>query len=243
MGIAADAVLGGNGVASTSATIAFTTTSAVATGGFIVLEVSWYASAVTLNSVSGGGLSWTIDKQGASTTDANAKVAIVSAQAPSGLASGTTITATLSATSIDRTISGASFTGVATSTPVDGTPTGPTNGTTTAWATASSTLAAGSMLVGANYNTGFTTPTSTPTSPSLEVVDRGDTDGNSATMAYRIEAAPGSYTVAGAWTATAGAHVTVGVAYLAAPPTTYDALLDETGSGAILLEDGTPVLT
>lgn len=213
MAITPDQNLGSAGIAATSTTIAFTTTAAVAVGGFIVLEVSWYSGA-TLNSVAGGGLTWFVAAQGAGTSDVTAHTGIAWAQAPAGLASGTTITATLSATSIDRTIGGGSFTGVATSSPVD-TTSGPTNGTTAAWASASTAIAAGSLLVAVNFMTGFTGPTNTVTAPSAEIVDRTDTDGNSATLCYRIEPTAGSYTVAGLWTA-AAANVTIAVAFRAA---------------------------
>ena len=82
---------------SASSTVAFTTNQTVASNGFIVVTVTWInPSGQTLLSVGGGGLTWNIDKQG-QTGGTEAPTAIVSAQAPSGLASGTTITATFSA--------------------------------------------------------------------------------------------------------------------------------------------------
>jgi hypothetical protein len=217
MAIAVDqSTLGGdftNDVSST-ASIPFTTTNVVASGGFIVLLVTWHKG-VTLSSVAGGSLTWTIDLQGASTAS-NGSVALVSAQAPSGLASSTTITATLSSASTGvQSICGTSFTGVKTSSPVDVTSALTDFTTTTAWTTASTTIAAGSVLVAnaVQLTGGFT---STPTSPSIETHDQNAGVGSfSETSAYRIEAAGGAFTVAGTWSSSA-TGTAAGVAYLAA---------------------------
>lgn len=69
-----------------------TTNVAVAAGSKVVAVITWYEN-VTLTSVSGGGLTWTIEGQSAGSTY---HVAIATADAPAGLASGTTITFTLS---------------------------------------------------------------------------------------------------------------------------------------------------
>jgi hypothetical protein len=195
-----------------SATIAFTTTATVAAGSFIVVGLGWFTS-VTLSSVAGGGLTWTIDKQGGG-GDAVDQNAIVSAQAPSGLASSTTITATLSAgSSPARVIGGASFTGVKTSLPVDVTA-GPTQVTATGWSTGSMTVAAGSLIVGVNFN-GATSSGNTPTSPAAEMWDRTHADGFECVAEYRIESSAGSYAVDGTYGASTK-HSNIGVAYLAA---------------------------
>lgn len=180
-------------------TIALTTTQNVASNGFIVLPVGWGDATKTLSSVSGGSLTWTIDKQGNAGNGSNGCSAIVSAQAPSGLASGTVITATYSGATVGRAIGGTSFTGVATSTPLD-TSSGPTDfAATTAWTTASTTIAAGSVLVGVAHCTN-TNDTSTITSPSVELQDFGGGAGTfGQTVGSRIEPAGGSVTVAGTW--------------------------------------------
>jgi len=196
-----------------STTIAFTTGSAVASGGFIVVSVHWFSSTATLSSVAGGGLTWTIDKQGKAGSSSD-NMALVSAQAPSGLASSTTITATISAASFARAIGGTSFTGVATSTPVD-TTSGPTVATGTTWATPSMTLTAGSVLVATGFDE-TSNHTNTPATGCTEAIDWQEASGPTehATV-YRIEAGGGSFTAGGTWSGSATAGV-VGVAYLAA---------------------------
>jgi hypothetical protein len=219
MAIAIDqTTIGGNASTAAAGSLAFTTAAAVAAGGFIVLGVGWFTTGgvVTLSSVSGGGLTWTIDKQGHAANPSGSLSAVVSAQAPAGLASGTTITATFSAsTPSDLVIGGCSFTGVATSSPVDAT-SGPVGVSPAAagWTTASTALSAGSVLVGVCYTE--TNPlTSTITAPSQEWLDRPAGTDTALTGGYRIESSAGSYTVAGAWSA-AGSSTTNGVAYLAA---------------------------
>lgn len=218
MAIAIDvSSLGSTYVAANATTAAFTTGSAVASGGFIVLAGGWFSDNTgTVTGISGGGLTWTVNKQpNGGTSLVNAWIA--SAQAPSGLASGTTITATFSATQQARFIMGMSFTGVATSSPVDGTPTGQTKGSTAAWATPSYSIAAGSVIVAACAQVGPSANNS-PTSPSLEGPENdqaGDTV--SFVMEYRIESSAGSYTVAGTWSSGVGIDTSnAAVAYLTA---------------------------
>src|SRR4051812_42539010 len=108
MAIALDvADLGKNGADPSSTTIAFTTTSAVAVGGFIIVSVGWFDAAITVSSVANTGssvLSWTVDKQGRPAAPTSDSTAIVSAQATSGLSSGAVITATFSSGAVARTI-------------------------------------------------------------------------------------------------------------------------------------------
>jgi hypothetical protein len=212
MAIAIDNANAGTAVNDAAATtIAVSTTATVAAGGFIVASIAWWAAAATLSSVSGGGLTWVIAKQAQHPT-ANPAAAIAYAQAPSGLASGTTITATYSTSVNGRAIGLTSFTGVATSSPLD-TTSGPTSSTsTTAWATSSTTIAAGSVLVAYCHMDPFTTDT--PTAPSIEALDWGDASNLSGATLYRIEAAGGAFTIAGTMAA-AVSYVAVAAAFLA----------------------------
>jgi hypothetical protein len=202
-------------------TVAFTTSVAVPAGDFITLDIgaAYTSGTPTVTGISGGSLTWTIDKQ-ASAAVVGPNVGLVakaSAQAPAGLASGTTITATFSASAAGgRSIAGASFTGVATSSPVDGTPPAVASFTaTTAWATGSATIAAGSVVTGMAWQA-TSNFTSAPTSPSLEEYDiNGGAASFSATGAYRIEASSGSFTVAGTWSGSASG-LALAVAYKAA---------------------------
>jgi hypothetical protein len=111
-----------------------------------------------------------------------------------------------------------SFTGVKTSSPVDGTPLGPTGAGTAAWTTGSYAIAAGSVIVGCNWNAG-SVASNTPTAPSVEALDFvNGVDFYGAAALYRIEASAGSYAVAGTWNA-AAQNTTIAVAYLAAATT------------------------
>lgn len=196
----------------TSCTI--TTTNAVAAGGFIVAVGGWFANNVPTPVMSGGGLSWTVDKIGSSGNDL---AFIASAQAPSGLASSSSISYTLSggASASALTLGALSFTGVASSSPVDGTALGPVGVSTAAWASGSYSILAGSVIVATSWNEG-TVASNTTTAPSVEALDFvNGTDFYGQAAEYRIEASAGSYSVAGTWNA-AAANVTVAVAYKAA---------------------------
>jgi hypothetical protein len=198
-------------------TIAFTTTSPVASGGFIVLSVGWFDGTATLSSVAGGGLTWTIDFQGKAGVTSD-RVALVSAQAPAGLASGTTITATFSAaTPVAREIGGTSFTGVATSSPVDvalGAAVA-VSPSAAGWTSGSLSVAAGSVMIATCYNESGNF-TNTVTAPSLQAVLMPNAASpTSQVTCYRIESSAGSVSVAGTWS-TAATSGTGAVAYKAA---------------------------
>lgn len=205
------------GADSSSDTIVLTTTATVAANGFVVLFLTWYdaADTITCSGVT-GGLTWALDKASIG-TPSSMGLAIASAQAPSGLASGATITAQLTGTSGGgRSAAATSFTGVATSSALD-TTSGPTApGTGTPWATPSTAIAAGSVLLGLALDFAALN-TSAPVSPSLEAHDFGN-GGFATTSCYRIEASAGSYTVAGNWNASVpiGSASMIGAAYKAA---------------------------
>lgn len=208
---------GTNGNDSTSTTISVNTSQTIASGAFIVVCVAWFDpfEVATLSSVSGGSLSWSIDKQGSSGVTFDPEEAIASAQAPSGLASGTTITATLSASISGNTseIGVSSFLGVKTSSPVDGTPIGPVNngGATDLWTTGNYTLSAGSLMVGAaNCGDNFTNAMTDGT----ELYEAASSF-TKLFAAYRIEASAGSYALAGDMSAV-GQCDAIAVGYLAA---------------------------
>lgn len=201
-----------------STTIALTTTSAVASGGFIIVSVGWF-NIVSLSSVAGGGLTWTVDKQGQDGVNgpASCSAGIASAQAPSGLASGTTITATFSGSAVARNISASSFTGIKTTTPAEASdgPKGSGGSATTAWATNSVALSGGSLLFATSYNE-TSDVSNTVTAPSLQaVIVHNTASGLSSVSCYRIESSAGNYSVAGTWGGSVKS-TTVAVAYLAA---------------------------
>ena len=189
-----------------SASPTFNTTAAVAPGGFIVLVIGWWLTATTLNSVSGGGLIWTIDKNRVS---GNMHTAIASAPAPAGLASGTTITTNFSAGGDARMIGGMSFTGVgALDVTADG-----TNASSGTWSSGSASIAAGSVLIGAAWNADAWNADFNTQTAGTEALDFGDDPNNFGLAAgYRIEAAGGSVSVGGTWDTT-GTTLGVGAAY------------------------------
>jgi len=196
-----------------------TTNQAVASGGFIICLLAYWANgtAATLSSVAdnggGGSLTWAIDRQGQSGNGGgNPHIAIVSAQAPAGLASGTTITFTYS-TSLTggfAMMGGTSYTGVETSSALD-TSTAVNDTTGTTWACASTTILAGSVLFGGVYNFSANTSSGTPT--GTEAFDVGDASGNTFVANYRIESSAGAYTVGGTWAAGAANAVSISAAY------------------------------
>lgn len=203
--------LGEAAIDSAGTTIACTTGATAAAGSTIILTGS-SIQPVVASSVAGGGLTWSVDKTG---NDGVACAAwICSAYAASGLASGTTITVTLSASSAGgRSVAATSFTRIPSASRLD-TTSGPTNfSATTAWTSASTSIAAGSVLIAVGND--FTDQrTSTVTAPSLEAHDfgTGSPGGFSTTTCYRIETSAASYTVAGAWAASATGTV-VAAAY------------------------------
>lgn len=192
------------------ASIAFNTSDAVAAGGFIVVAGGWFATSTTLSTVAGGSLSWSIDKQG---DVSNSKIWMASAQAPAGLSAGTTITATFGAAVNYPSLGGLSFTGVKTSSPVDGTALGPTQVATAAWSTGNYAVAAGSVICAVNWSEGTVTG-NTPTAPSVESGEQISAD-QSQVIEYRIESSAGSVPVEGTWN-TANTNTNIAVAYLAA---------------------------
>jgi hypothetical protein len=206
--------------------IGFNTTSTVAAGGFIIVQVGGFTGSATVLSVANSGtdLGWTINKQGRPASPSADLVAIASAQAPSGLASGTTITATYSAGVAARQIGGSSFTGVATSSPVDGTPTGPTGSVDVQpWSTASYTILAGSLIYATCY-TESGNYTNTAVNGSQAILMPNAASPTAQVGMYRVESSAGSYTVSGSWSSIARA-ANIAVAYKAVadvPPNIED---------------------
>ena len=200
-------------------TFSFTTTQPVAAGGTIVVGGGWYAVNTTVIGVSGGGLSWTIDKQASQVV--NSYDWLASAYAPAGLAAGTTITVTYGLSIGYPTIGGLSFTGIAPAAPVVGTALGPTEVATAGWSTGSYAISGPAAIVALNYSEGVVTG-NTPTSPSIESGEQVTAADQAHVIEYRIEPTAGSFSVAGAWNA-ASTNTTIGVAYKAAVAS-YDIL-------------------
>jgi len=212
--IALDRNLGAktDNVASTSLTL--TTTAAAAAGSRVFAFVDWTNSTRTLSSVTGGGLTWTVDVQ-AKATNSSIRQAIASAPAPAGLAANTVLQATFSGSVGHGLISAASFTGIATTTPLDTTATGTQAGVTN-WPCTLTTTNANDLVLG--WSTIDANATSTATAPNTEIHDFGDANYYGwATSVFRIEASTGAKTVSGTWSTNnlASSNLSVCAAYKA----------------------------
>jgi hypothetical protein len=154
-----------------------------------------------------------LDKQQNGTLDSNRHVAIYSAQAPSGLAGSTNIQVTPSGTVNNKGMALAYTTGIATSSPVDGTASGGT-GTTTAWSTGSiSTANADDLIWTAGHRDALVTNTASGGTTELDDF-QNSTDSITLTDGYQIVAATGSYAGTGTWnTGTTAEWCAAAVAY------------------------------
>jgi hypothetical protein len=195
-------------------TITMNTSGAAAAGSRVYVFVNWNDPSRTLTSVTGGGLTFTIDNQAKSTND-DTHAAIASAPAPAGLPTNTVLTATFSGSVTHGLMAAGSFNGIAATSPLDGT--GVSNqGAVAAWSCSVTTTNPSDLVLawsGFDANT-----TSTPTAPSTELHDFGDANYYQwATSDYRIESTAGAKTVAGTWASTslATSNLTICAAYKA----------------------------
>jgi len=163
--------------------------------------------------VTGGGLTWTIDRQAQDAR--NFHGAIASATAPTGLAAGTVITANFSAPVTKGLIAAASFTGIASASPLDASGSNVQAGVA-AWTASVTTTNANDLVLG--WSGINAQATSTATAPNVEIHDvRNSAYSESATSAYRIESTAGVKAVNGTWSQPSGAtaNITVVAAYRA----------------------------
>jgi hypothetical protein len=194
-----------------SASIPLTMSAAAVANSRVFVFVNWNSSSGTLASLSGGGLTWTVDAQAKDAS--NNHGAIASASAPNGLASGTKLTATFSGTVANGLIAAASFTGIATSSPLDVTASN-LQGGVAAWTGSVVTTNASDLVLGWSGIDANTT--NTPTTPNVEIYDFGDSNlWEWSNAEYRIETTTGTKTVNGTWASASGstANVTVIAAY------------------------------
>jgi lysophospholipase L1-like esterase len=194
-------------------TMKLTTAGAAASRSRVFVFLTWNNGTRTLTSVAGGGLTWTVDVQAKDAS--NNHGAIASANATSGLASGSTITATFSGSVGHGLMSGASLTGIASTFPLDAAASS-VQGGVAGWTAGLTTTNANDLLLG--WSSIDTSATSIPTSPAAEIHDFGDQWFNEwSTSVYRIETSAGAKTVSGLWSRATGssANVTVAAAYKA----------------------------
>jgi hypothetical protein len=194
-----------------------TTTATVPSGALIVVCFGWGSgSAVTLSSVAGGSLTWSIDHAQAYSGAIPWWFAVVSAQAPSGLASGTTITPTMSGAIFGQLAAGCYCTGLATSSPVD---VHSGNGQTQdPWDTGSATTTvADTLVIGGSFRNGLNTNTPSGGATELHDFQLVAEDWAQCTE-YKVLSATSSTSLAGTWTTAAGTPdvVSAFVAYKAA---------------------------
>jgi hypothetical protein len=212
--IALDQLLGSN-----TAGASITTGAAAAAGSrlFYICEDFSTSLAITGFSAS-GGLTWVVDRAKPADSN-NVNVIVASADAPSGLASSTTITPTLTGGTVTTAVL-FSFTGIAggASGYLTGTPPNPvTTFSPSSWTTPSLTTAdADALILGAVGHDGTTPFSSTPTSGSelYDIHNSGTTQ--TLTAVYRIVSSINAYTTAGNWSTTGSEQRAATVAYKAA---------------------------
>ncbi len=209
--IAFDATLGKSTQNVGSSSIKLSTSAPASAGSRVFVFVNWNNASRTLFSVSGGGLTWTVDTQAKDASYNHG--AIASAYAPNGLPTGTAITATFSGSVTNGLIAAASFTGIAQSSPVDATGSNIQTGVA-AWTGSVATTNPNDLVLGwsgIDKNT-----TNTPTAPNVKLYDFGDSNLYEwSTAEYRIETTTGTKTVNGTWASGSGstANVTVVASY------------------------------
>jgi hypothetical protein len=160
----------------------------------------WADKTKTMSTVAGGSLTWAFEQyQWSGGSGEFQAIAVAYAQAPSGLATSTTITGTLSATQSSKAAASMSFTGVATSSPLDGTAvkTQSAGAGATTWTSGSIALSAGSVLVTGVWDEAGTSHTATAGTEAVESRDTGD--GYGVELIYRIESGAGSVNNAGSF--------------------------------------------
>lgn len=193
MAVTLDAALGSNSSNGlTSVTV--TTGAAAASGSRLFAFVSWFASGGAVMTVSGGGLTWSSAVQANNGSD---RFAVWTASAPAGLASSSTITATIGSSGPGGLlVSVASFAGVGTA---DTTmqSTGTTGASWTSGAIANSV--AGALFAGGAGNETAASTTSTP-SNGAEIHDLWNTSaGQGMASGWLAAAGTASQAITGTW--------------------------------------------
>lgn len=208
MAVTVDASLG-QGNATGAATFNFNTAATVAAGAHIILVCGAFRSGAQTFTVSGGSLTWTEDK---TVVNGSVRFSVFRAPAPSGLASGTTLTVSLGSGSNDMIAGAVSYAGIDTSGTV--VTSASSTGSGTAWSSTSAAAASGNALIGGAFEDGTVT-SSTPTSPAVEEFEK-QVAGQSETLTLidKLSVA-GTDSLAGTW----GASVTWAAAAVAYKPT------------------------
>jgi hypothetical protein len=215
--IAVDQSLGNaNGGGGNQSQVQLTTSQAAAAGSKIFLGIGHFRNTVTGVTDNGAGLTWVSLAEPA---DGSNAMALFEADAPPGLASGTTITATFSAANtLSPQICAASFTGVTTGSTTDGGAVTAT-GSGLTWSPGPITTTFADSVIDAVAKGGAGADnTSTPDLNYNELYDFGFGTGDFITMIYRIVSATGTYTPGGTWSGSVPSYASAGVAFDAAAP-------------------------
>ncbi len=189
----------GDGGTADATSVALTTSATAAANSLIVVGVTYWGTTdgtPQVSSLSGGGLTWTeVTDVRYPGTGSAAGCAIYAAFAASGLASGTTITATLGSLQGFRRMVAASFLGgTAGVQSGQGTPSF-SNGVGTAHSATMTTTSSGALLVGVVFLDDVAT-TNTPDANTTEDVEFAPT-GSTTILHHRVGGAAGSYTLGG----------------------------------------------
>ena len=222
----------------TNATIALTTNASASSGSKVWVLVTWFHSTVTLNSVGDGGSTvYTIDHQ---SKNGSTGVAIVSADYPSGFASGGTLTATFSASgAADQQMAAFYSTGVLSGSGAGYGAIGGSNNSSTTWDAGATTVLNGDILIGLSKYEDSLASTSTPTGGNTELADWNAGSGFASTVTYQIGTGS-SIHAQGTWSNTSAASLgtrSASVAYTAATSAiakTFNAIPFTKGAGSLL---------
>lgn len=191
------------------ATLAITTTATVPSGATIISVTTWVAAAARTLALSGGSLTWN-SNDGLGTGGSFYGISISSANAPSGLASSSTLTNTWNG-NVDAADTFAFYvTGLATASYLDGTPvsTFRSSGLGASYSSGSlTTTNADDLLVGGAMGdwVSATGPNHNGPSGTLtnELYDQLSVNSFGMAVTYAIVAATSSYAMTGLWNPTA----------------------------------------
>lgn len=174
--------------------LVFTTNVSAAANTWCFLGVmSYFSDTVSTVTDNGPGLAWTVTKV-AGTADANMKIAIVRAWAPSGLPSGTQITANWTGgDNTSKEMGGSSFTGGDASSFDVAAAVASANSVN--WASTNLTTAQNDELV-VGFGRFANAATSVPVGSTVELLDDSLGVGDVFYLVYKIAGAAGSYNVA-----------------------------------------------
>ncbi len=202
-----------------AAGVTLTTSATVPSDALVIVQFTWASGGTpqTLSSVSGGSLSWSVDHGQAFAGATSWGLAIASAQAPAGLASGTVITPTFSGNLGSSEVAGCYCTGLATSSAKDVSD-GNGQASNLNWdTTATSTTFSDTLVFGGCIHDALTTNTATGGATELHDFQIGGGTDQSICTEYKILSAAGSASLTGTWAATSADSTSGFVAYKGLP--------------------------